>query len=94
MAGYFVANYTITNQAEYMEYIAAVGPVLEAHGAENIVIDRNSELLEGSAGQVTVVLRFATKSAAEGWYESPEYQAIRHLRTDSTEGIAVIAEGK
>ena len=94
MAGYFVANYTITNQAEYKEYIAAVGPILEAHGAENIVIDRDSELLEGSAGQVTVVLRFATKSAAEAWYESPEYQAIRHLRTDNTAGIGVIAQGK
>jgi uncharacterized protein (DUF1330 family) len=94
MAGYFVANYTITNLAGYKEYLAAVGPVLEAHGAENIVIDRDSELLEGSAGQVTVVLRFATKSAAEAWYESPEYQAIRHLRTDNTEGIGVIAEGK
>lgn len=94
MAGYFVANYTITNQAEYKAYIAAVGPTLEAHGAENIVIDRDCELLEGSAGQVTVVLRFATKSAAEAWYESPEYQAIRHLRTDNTEGIGVIAEGR
>ena len=94
MAGYFVANYTITNQAGYREYIAVVGPILEAHGAENIVIDRGSELLEGSAGQVTVVLRFATKSAAEAWYQSPEYQAIRHLRTDNIEGIGVIAEGK
>jgi uncharacterized protein (DUF1330 family) len=94
MAGYFVANYTITNQADYRQYLAAVGPTLEAHGAENIVIDRDCELLEGSAGQVTVVLRFATKSAAEAWYQSPEYRAIRHLRTDSTEGIAVIAEGR
>ncbi len=94
MAGYFVANYTITNLAGYLEYVAAVGPTLEAHGAESIVIDRDSELLEGSAGQVTVVLRFATKSAAEAWYESPEYQVIRHLRTDNTAGIGVIAEGK
>jgi uncharacterized protein (DUF1330 family) len=94
MAGYFVANYTITNQAGYKEYVAAVGLTLEAHGAESIVIDRGSELLEGSAGPVTVVLRFATKSAVEAWYESPEYQSIRHLRTDNTEGIAVIAEGK
>jgi len=94
MAGYFVANYTITNQAEYKEYVAAVGPILEAHGAENIAVDRDSELLEGSAGQVTVVLRFATKAAAKAWYESPEYQVIRHLRTDNTEGIGVIAEGK
>lgn len=93
MAGYFIANYTITNQAEYKQYLAAVGPVLEAYGAESIVIDRDCELLEGSAGQVTVVLRFATKSAAEAWYESPEYQAIRNLRTGNTEGIGVIAEG-
>jgi len=41
-----------------------------------------------------VVLRFATKAAAKAWYESPEYRAIRHLRTDNTEGIGVIAEGK
>jgi len=94
MAGYFIANYTITNQVGYKEYLAAVGPILTAHGAENIVIDRDSELLEGSAGQVTVVLRFATKAAAKAWYESPEYRAIRHLRTDNTEGIGVIAEGK
>ena len=94
MAGYFVANYTITNHVEYQEYVAAVGSILEAHGAENIVIDRDSELLEGSAGQVTVVLRFATKAAAKAWYESSEYRAIRHLRTDNTEGIGVIAEGR
>ena len=94
MAGYFIANYTITNQAGYKEYLAAVGPTLTAYGDENMVIDRGSELLEGSAGQVTVVLRFATKAAAQTWYESPEYQAIRHLRTDNTKGIGIIAEGK
>lgn len=94
MAGYFVANYTITNRAEYQEYLKAVGPVMEAHSTESIVVDRDSELVEGSPGQVTVVLRFATKAAARAWYESPEYRAMRHLRTDNTKGIAVIAEGR
>jgi uncharacterized protein (DUF1330 family) len=93
MAGYFVANYKITNQAGYQEYLAAVGPTLTAHGAERVVVDRACEPLEGSCGEVTVVLRFATKAAAQAWYESPEYQAIVHLRTDSTEGVGVIAEG-
>ena len=93
MAGYFVANYKITNQAGYKEYLAAVGPTLTAHGAERVVVDRDSDLLEGSCGQVTVVLRFATKAAAQAWYESPEYQAILHLRTDSSDGVGVIAEG-
>ena len=94
MAGYFIANYTITDQAGYREYLPAVGPTLQAHGAEAIVVDRDSELLEGSAGQVSVVLKFATKDAARAWYESPEYVAIRHLRTDSSEGVGVIAEGR
>ena len=94
MAGYFVANYTITNPAAYQDYLAAVGPVLTAHGAETIVVDRDSALLEGSCGQVTIVLRFATTAAATAWYQSPEYQAIRHLRTDNSEGIGVIAEGR
>jgi len=93
MAGYFVANYTITNQAEYQKYLEAVGPTLTAHGAERVVVDRDSELLEGSAGLVTIVLRFATKAAAQAWYSSPEYQAIVHLRTDNVEGVGVIAEG-
>lgn len=94
MAGYFVANYTITNQAGYQEYLAAVGPSLQAHGAEAIVADRDSEVLEGSAGQVTIVLRFATKAAADAWYQSPEYEAIKHLRTDNSQGVATITEGK
>lgn len=94
MAGYFIANCTITNQAGYQQYIAAVGPSLEAHGAEAIVVDRACVPLEGPAGQVTVVLRFATKDAAQAWYHSPEYQAIKHLRTDNTEGIGAIAEGR
>ena len=93
MAGYFVANYKITDQAQYKEYLAAVGPSLAAHGAERVIVDRDSELLEGSAGQVTVVLRFPSKAAARAWYDSPEYQAIVHLRTDSSEGVGVLAEG-
>jgi uncharacterized protein (DUF1330 family) len=94
MSGYFVTNYTITSPAGYQEYLAAVGPVLQAHGAEILVVDRDSTLLEGSAGKVTVVLRFATRAAATAWYESPEYQAIVGLRTDNSQGIAVIAEGR
>lgn len=93
MAGYFIANYTITNPPGYQEYIAAVGPILDAHGAERLVVDRASALLEGSAAPVSVVLRFASKAAATAWYESPEYEAIKHLRIDNTEGIAAITEG-
>ena len=38
-------------------------------------------------------MRFESKEAANAWYESESYQAIKHLRTDSTEGSVVLCEG-
>ena len=51
-----------------------------------------SEAVEGEPGGVTVVLKFPSKDALRSWYDSPEYQAIIHLRTDNTEGSLVFAE--
>ena len=92
MSGYVVANYDITNQEGYQAYIETVMPTLAAHGAEILAADYESEVREGSPGRVTIVIRFESASAAQGWYESPEYQAIVHHRTDNSEGSLVICE--
>ncbi|MEJ2257317.1 MAG: DUF1330 domain-containing protein [Woeseiaceae bacterium] len=91
MAAYFVCNYRVTDQDAYKPYLAEVPRVLEAHGAEILAADFESEGLEGDAGHVTVVLRFPSREAVKEWYESPEYQEIIGLRTSNSEGIAVIA---
>ena len=49
-------------------------------------------MVEGEPGAVTVVLKFPSRAALRGWYDSPEYQAIIHLRTDNTEGGLVFAD--
>jgi hypothetical protein len=55
--------------------------------------DYNSLSIEGDAPPTTIVLRFASVEAARGWYDSPEYQAIKDLRIDNSgEGRLVIAE--
>ena len=41
---------------------------------------------------MTVILKFASKAAAMAWYNSPEYQAIKHHRIDNTEGTAVVVD--
>jgi uncharacterized protein (DUF1330 family) len=92
MAAYLVANFRLTNPAGYKSYVSAVLPTLEAHGAEILVADYESEALEGEAGTVTVVIKFASNEALSEWYESPAYQKIIHLRTDNTEGIVVAAK--
>ena len=94
MSAFAVFNYTIKNPEGYEAYPPAAGPTIGAHGAEVLVADYQADPIEGSPGHVTVVLRFESKEAARAWYESPEYQAAKGLRTANAEGIAVICDGR
>ncbi|MDY7115177.1 DUF1330 domain-containing protein [Halomonas sp. SSL-5] len=93
MSAYLVFNYRINDREAYDPYLVAVASILEAHGAEILAADFASEALEGDAGHVTVVLRFPSKEAAKGWYDSPEYQEIIGLRLENCDGLAVLANG-
>ncbi len=92
MAGYLIANYQITNAEGYQAYIAAVGATILAHDGQILVAGPGSEPVEGDPKPVTVVLKFPSMDALRGWYESPEYKEIIHLRTDNTEGTMVFAD--
>lgn len=92
MSAYLVANFELTKREGFKSYVPAVFPTLEAHGAEILVADYESEPLEGEPGSMTVVIRFKSKEALNSWYHSPEYQKIIHLRTDNSKGIAVTVE--
>ena len=92
MSAYFIASYRITDPAGYEPNVPAVIPILQAHGCEVLVAEHASETVEGEPGEVTVVLKFASKAAGWAWYNSPEYQAIKHLRTDNSVGTAVVVD--
>lgn len=92
MAAYFVVSYKITDPQGYEPYVPAVIPTLMAHGCEPLVADYESEVIEGDPHHVTVVLKFTSREAAMGWYNSPEYQAIKHHRTDNSVGTAVLVD--
>ena len=92
MSGYLIANYRITNSDAYEAYPSAAVPTLLAHGAEVLVADYDSEIVEGQATSVTVVVKFPSKEAARAWYHSGEYQEIIHQRTDNSEGFILFAD--
>jgi uncharacterized protein (DUF1330 family) len=93
MSGYVVASYRVTDPDAFQRYPPAVIPTIVGHGGELLVADFASEVVEGQPPHVTVVIRFPSKAAARAWYESPEYQAIKHLRLDhSTDGRLVFAD--
>lgn len=78
---------------ELGEYVRSVDASLEAHGAEILVQNLPARVLEGSWDGFVTLLRFADLSAAEKWYDSPEYRAVRHLRQQSSTPTAIIVEG-
>jgi uncharacterized protein (DUF1330 family) len=88
-----VFNYTVTDPDGYAPYGRAARSSLAAHRAEVLVADYSSQAIEGAPSQVTVVLRFESREAAIAWYESEDYQSVRHLRTDNSEGTAVLCDG-
>ena len=92
MAAYFVVSYKITNPEGYEPYVPAVIPTLQAHGCDILVADYESEVFEGEPLPVTIVLKFASREAARTWYNSPEYQAIKHHRTDNSVGTCVLVD--
>lgn len=66
---------------ELAQYQQAARAVIARHGGE--VIARGSGLgsLHGSGRyQVGIVLRFADKAAADGWYNDPDYRKVLPLR--------------
>ncbi len=93
MAAYLIANYNITNPEGYKAYPPAVLPTLAACDAKMIIGDFDTEVVEGTAGRVSIVVEFASKEALREWYESEAYQSIAHLRTDNSEGTLVFVDG-
>jgi uncharacterized protein (DUF1330 family) len=91
MSAYLIANYTILDPHGYAAYVSAVGPTIQSHGGEILVAGPGSIPVEGTPGEVTVVLKFPSMEAVQGWYDSPEYQRIVNLRRDSTKGLMVFA---
>ena len=57
-----------------------------------MVADVNSVPVEGDPEHLSVVLKFDSMEALQGWYDSPEYQEILALRTDNSEGIISFAQ--
>ena len=92
MAGYLIGNYRVTNSEAYGDYPPAVIRTLLACGAEVLVADYESEMVEGQASSVTIVLKFPSKEAARSWYNSDDYQEIIHHRVDNTEGFILFAD--
>jgi uncharacterized protein (DUF1330 family) len=93
MSCYLVTNAKITDQAKLDEYQAAVVPTLAGHQFKVLVATADSEAVEGSPGERTVIMEFPDRAALRAWYDSPAYTEVRKLRLAGTDGNGVIVDG-
>ncbi len=92
MAGYFILHTTWHTLEHLNEYQAGAQTTLQEYGAESVVYDVKTEVVEGESDhRATVIIRFEDLETAKAWYHSPGYQAVLPLRLKSSEGVARFA---
>ena len=93
MAGYFILHTKWHTLDHLREYQAGAQKTLREAGAEPLVYDVNTEVVEGeSEFPATVIIKFESLEAAKAWYHSPGYQEVVGLRHASSDGVARFAE--
>ena len=75
------------------KYVRTVDATLETYGAEILVQNLPARVLEGEWDGFVTLLRFDSRAAAERWYDSPEYSAVKPLRQSSSTPTAILLDG-
>jgi uncharacterized protein (DUF1330 family) len=87
MVAYFVAQSTVTDEAQFQKYLEAVVPYIGRSGGKIIARGANVDVLEGDHDKCPVALiEFPSIEAIHAFWNSPEYVPIKKLR----DGIASI----
>lgn len=93
MAAYFILHNRIRDGHSLDEYIPKAMETMAAYEPEVLVLEENSQVLEGSTDfPRTIVIRFKSRADAEAWYNSPEYQAVLPLRLAAIDGFTVLVD--
>jgi uncharacterized protein (DUF1330 family) len=94
MSAYVVVQVNVHDQTMFDAYRKDVLATVTAHGGRFIVRGGAFTVVEGEwPNPRLVMIEFPTRTAAEGWYHSPEYQKILPLRLNSSRANLVIVDG-
>ena len=92
--GYWNVSGAITNPEGFGPYLQAVEPYLAKCRARILVRDLKTDVREGNAGHLTVIIEFESLAAAQAAYEAPEYQEMIKLRLPHADAsLSIIEEG-
>jgi uncharacterized protein (DUF1330 family) len=90
---YVIAEVDVQDPTAFQEYAAQVPETLAPFHGHYLVRGGKVQAVEGEVPQRVVVIAFESAEKARGWYDSPNYAAIRPIRQSSAKSHIVIAEG-
>ena len=94
MTAYAIAHlYNPKINEEVIEYLERIQATMDPFRGKFLVHRAELRVKEGEWPGTVIVLEFPDVTAAEGWYASPVYRKILHLRTDNIDGSTLIVEG-
>jgi uncharacterized protein (DUF1330 family) len=93
--GMAVVTGTTTSSPEMQGYVEKVDAVIKKWGCEYVARERNTLLMEGNGGPLTVITRCPGATLQDGidFYQSPEYQELVKLRAPFTDWDFRLVEG-
>ncbi len=81
------------DQGELEVYGKTVVPTMAGHPGKVLALYGAHQDLEGAPTEGTVILEFPTSADALGWYNSPEYKAVREHRFKGGAYRVMLIEG-
>ena len=94
MSAYAIFDVEIRDLSRYQEYMLKVKPLIEAAGGRYLVRGGAHQVIEGDwAPRRLVLIEFPSMSAMEGFYDNPQYKALKALREACSAARLVAVEG-
>lgn len=91
--GYWIAHVDVTDPQAYERYRDANAAPLAAFGGRFLARGGASQAPEGTSRSRHAIIEFATYQAALDCYASPDYQEVKALRAQASDGNLIIVEG-
>jgi uncharacterized protein (DUF1330 family) len=90
---YVIAEVEVTDPTTFQKYAEKVPGTLAPFNGHYLVRGGKIQALEGEAPKRFVVIAFDNAEKAQGWEDSPAYEAIKPIRHSSAKSRVFIVEG-
>ena len=91
--GYLMANLRVDDPEIFKQFSSVALPLIEKYGGKLLARGPHADRHEGNVSGVVTLIEFESKSAAEEFYFSDEYQAAKVIRDQAVDTDLMIIEG-